>query len=306
MFLQAIYLAIGFAAGLYVKKSLARYYSYALVALTAYLAYSIFISRPDSNFTQFLLVASAGGLLSYISGVGYSLFVGPLMGKWPSYKNYYVRRGVVTGCNTTTEHGSTSTASQGVFGNVNVHTRNYSIDHDTFDVQANDGSTFRVSGMNIADQARKGDEIIVGGANGGGESHFMNVTQESRYTSKIASPNAALFLGFCMAIPFLGEFMISVILAGRVLLAKVMSFKGHLSEKPTPNEIDHLVVALAYHAVALCIGMMIAANDHGARMSAFWTYIGINMVCSLLHHKIWREDIVRFQEFLREKMLEHK
>lgn len=306
MFLPMIYLAIGFGGGLFAKKAQPKYYSYIILALAAYVAWSMFLSRPDSNFTIFLFVASAGCLLSYVSGVGYSLFIGPLMGKWPTYKNYYVRRGVVTAASTTTEHGSTSTASQGVFGNVNVHTRNYSVDHDTFDVQASDGSTFKVSGVNIGNQANKGDEIIVGGANGGRETHFINVTQQSRYTSKVTPPVGALVSGFLMAVPLLGEFVISVILAGRVLMAKVMSFKGHLSEKPTSNEIDHLVVALAYHAIAIGIALMIASNDPGARMTAFWTYLVINLVCSLLHHKIWQADTVRFQDFLREKMLESK
>jgi hypothetical protein len=227
----------------------------------------------------------------------FPVFINPLRGQWPEFTGYYMKRGVVMNTNTVKETGSTSSVTEGVFGNLNVNTSNFSVDHDVVTIKKADGTLDYIRGTFLGNRAVEGDTIAVGGVDGYRDTHYKNITQDSTYSNTVAT-NAQLFFSVMfLSIPFLGEFLLFIRLVG--LFSKMR--QGMVSELPTTNENKNVLFALFYHILSASMGALVLYNDMKAVGSAFEVYWLMTLGFTAVHMLIWRKDAARFLSFLRKQ-----
>lgn len=239
------------------------------------------------------LVAALYGAYS-----SYSVFIGPLLGKWPLFNNFYVVRGVVVSSNTITENGSTSTVSSGTFGGLDVRTTNYSIDHDILNIRKADGSVESIRGEFISHRVAVGDEVVVAGVYGQRETLFRNLSQKSDYTSKIIGATQLAGKMIVWSIPFIGELFLVIYILGNF----TKRMEGVVSERAIPNETKNIAFACLYHVIAVALGMMAYFNDRNDVGGVFQTYWLVTLSFTVVHMILWRKDTIRFHGFLKGKV----
>jgi hypothetical protein len=230
---------------------------------------------------------------------GMTVFINPLLrGKWLDFKEYYVIRGIVSAANTQTSYGSTTTVTEGVFGNLNAHTQNYHVDHDVFHIKDASGKTHVITGEFIKKKANVGDDVIVGGRTGHRDFVFMNNTRKEQWTTLYASKKKALLEMSLLTIPFLGQFVLSVNFA----CAPFLRLKGFFSSSPIEFEQLHVGFAVAYNMIAVSLAVWYGVSSHNIG-GAFLLYWVLLLPMTLLHASIWQKDYARFDKFLNEKMM---
>jgi hypothetical protein len=247
----------------------------------------------DIFFIGIGIMCALGAIYGIYSS--YSVFIGPLLGKWPEFKDFYVTRGIVVNSKTLKEQGAHGTLSKGTFGGVDLNVTNYSINHDLLQLKKADGSIENVRGEFISHRVELGDDVVVAGTTGCRETIFANLTKNTKYTNKVIGGLQLLGTIFFWSIPFIGEIMLAIYLIG--IFTKNLS--GVVSQSPVPNESKNIGFACLYHIIAIALGLQVYFNDHNAIAGAFQTFWFVNLAFTAIHMTLWRKDSIRFQVFLQ-------
>ncbi|MEG0868993.1 MAG: hypothetical protein RSG77_18340 [Hafnia sp.] len=263
------------------------------------LAYRIYTNEYMYENINYLV----GGFFLFFAYKIYTMIVLPLRGKWPEFKEYYVVRGKVVDSDTTTHFSSTTTVSQGVFGNLNADTTHTITDHDTLTVKQRDGSIAYARGVDLKRMAKVGDEVIFGGQNGKKHYVFFNKTKDQIIGDRVQGTVGIFFMSLLNAIPPIGMLLSCIpYVFGSKVMQSVLAIKAMYSTNSMEFERKHVRFQFLYLVALPLAAIYLIGRDN---METLVTVgLIIPLVLSLVHLQLWRKDYERFCNFIIDKVVE--
>jgi len=290
-----IMFVLGSIGAFYVLSNHRKYFKWLALACAGYWGLLYIGTSLDLFYCVYGVAAG------YVAFNALTVFILPLLGKWRPFTQHYVVRGTVVDANTVVSHTGEAVVSPGFFGNNQVTTYVTSTNHDSLHLQRADGSLYVIHGVDLRQQAKMGDEVLVAGRPGQSHFAFENRTRNQRWTERYPNRTGALLTGLAGCIPGLGLFVLGI----NLIASEFVAMNGAFCKKPMEFELAHMGFAAAYQILAAAAFLLIASSGRNAWLSAAVWYgiIVLGFMCA--HMIIWQKDYDRYKAFLFSKIDEN-
>lgn len=290
-----IMFVLGSIGAFYVLSNHRKHFKWLALACAGY--WGLLYIGTSLDLFYFAYGVAAG----YAAFNALTAFILPLLGKWRPFTQHYVVRGTVVDANTVVSHTGEAVVSTGLLGNSQVTTYVTSTNHDSLHLQRPDGSHYVIHGVDLRQQAKMGDEVLVAGRPGQNHFAFENRTRKQRWTERYPNRTGALLTGLMTCIPGLGLFVLGI----NLIVSEFVAMNGAFCKKPMEFELAHMGFAAVYQILAAGAFIMIASGGRNAWLSALVWYAIIVLGFTCAHMIIWQKDYDRYKAFLFSKIDEN-
>lgn len=253
--------------------------------------------KYNNNFAAFLDgTITSGILIGFVSYFILRFIVLRMFNIKPIFRKFYITKAKVLDQSTMNFSGSNTTIQNGVFGNLEARTNNYSYNIDTLFIQDKNNHVMALNDVNKNMLAKTGDEIIIAGYNGLPENLFYNKTENRIYNTAIPSKLNVLITSILFCIPFIGN----ILVLGHLI--KVMfQNRGVICEHKTEYDFLNIFFTLIYLTIILfMVGIQFPKNPDIGYMTKHYLFMTLPVI--ILQYQSLRLDCIRFQNFLYEKI----